>query len=147
MSVGFSVSGSAAIIFAAMFIGFGMFHSATVNGFESVSEAQEDRTDRTLTRQNTEIVVTSAVWNPNGNGNLVVEVDNTGSTQLSVSDVDVLADNSYQSGYITSVDGDESTDLWLSEETLNVTVTSLGSSPGQVKVVSGPGVADTAVVT
>jgi len=144
--MGFSVSGSAALIFAAMFIAFGMFHSATTNGFEQVSEAQEDRTDRTLVQQNTEIEILSATWNGNGNDNLVVEVANNGSTELTVSDVDLLTDNDYQTGSLTSVDGDDSTDLWLSHEVLNVTVRS-GSQPGQVKVVTGPGVADTAEVT
>lgn len=140
--MGFSVSGSAAIIFAAMFIAFGMVHSATSNGFEDISDAQQDRTDRTLTQQNTAINITSATWN-SSTGDLVVEVDNTGSSQLSVEDVDLLANNDYQRGYDTSVDGDGSTDLWLPQERLTITVTTLGQDPGRIKVVTGPGVAAT----
>ncbi|MCU4799851.1 flagellin [Halobacteria archaeon HArc-gm2] len=140
--MGFSVSGSAAIIFAAMFVGFGMFHSATVNGFETVSDAQEDRTDRTLVQQNTEIEIWSATWD-GGAGELTVRANNTGSTELAVDDVDLLADNAYVSGYATSVDGDGATNLWLPQETLAITVTSLDSDPGRVKLVTGPGVSAT----
>jgi len=144
--MGFSVSGSAAIVFAGMFIAFGMFHTATTNGFERVSEAQEDRTDRTLAQQNTAIDVTSATWNTTSR-TLTVTVNNTGAEPLAVSDVDLLANNSYQSGYNTSVDGDRDTDLWLSQEQLTITVTAINDNPGRVKVVSGTGVADTATTT
>lgn len=140
--MGFSVSGSAAIIFAAMFVAFGMFHSATTNGFETVSDAQQDRTDRTLTQQNTAINVTSVTWDGTNNV-LTVRADNTGSTELSVEDVDLLANNEYLRDYDTSVDGDGSTNLWLPEERLTLTVTTLGSDPGRIKLVTGPGVAAT----
>jgi len=140
--MGFSVSGSAAIVFAGMFIAFGMFHTATTNGFERVSEAQEDRTDRTLAQQNTAIEVTGATWQGTAN-DLTVTVNNTGSESLSVSDVDLLANNSYLSGYDTSVDGDTETDLWLPQEQLTITVTTLNTDPGRVKIVTGTGVADT----
>ncbi len=140
--MGFSVSGSAAIIFAALFIGFGMFHTATANSFESVSDAREDRTDRALVQQNTAVAVTGATWDGT-NDELTVTVDNTGSSDLVVGDVDVLANNSYLRGYETTVDGDAATDLWFPGETLTVTVSSLSSDPGRVKVVTGPGVAAT----
>lgn len=143
--MGFSVSGSAAIIFAAMFVAFGMFHSATANGFETVSDAQQDRTDRTLTQQNTAIEIVTAEWNGSAGttGELTVEVNNTGSSQLSVEEVDLLANNTYLRDYDTSVDGDGETELWLPREQLTMTVTSLDSDPGRVKVVTGPGVAAT----
>ncbi|MFB6074534.1 MAG: flagellin [Haloarculaceae archaeon] len=142
--MGFSVSGSAALIFVGMFIAFGTFYSATSNGFERVTDAQADHTDRMLTRQNTAINVTSATWNGSA---LTVTVENTGASQLEVSEVDLLANNSYLTGYDTAVDGDRATDLWLPQETLTITVTSLSGNPGRVKIVSGPGVADTAGVS
>jgi len=145
--MGFSVSGSAAIIFVAAFIGFGMFYSAATNGFERVNDAREDQRDRLLDQQNTEISLVSATWNSSGNDNLVVTVDNTGSETLSVEATDLLVDNDYHSGYDTSVDGDSSTDIWASQERLTVTVTSLSSQPDQVKVVTESGVADTMVVS
>jgi flagellar protein FlaF len=131
-----------------MFVAFGMFHSATANGFETVSDAQEDRTDRTLTQQNTAIVVTAATWDDTS-GELTVTANNTGSSQLSVEEVDLLADNRYLQDYETTVDGeatttsDSSTALWLPGERLTITVTTLESDPGRIKLVTGPGVAET----
>jgi flagellar protein FlaF len=144
--MGFSVSGSAAIIFAAMFVAFGMFHSATANGFERVTEAQEDRTDRELTRQNTAITISSAEWNTTGQY-LIVSVKNTGATALDVEDVDLLADNTYINGPDTSVEGDSSTTVWAPQDTLEINATSPSSDPGQIKIVTGPGVADTHATT
>ena len=140
--MGFSVSGSAAIIFAALFIAFGSFHTATANGFEQVSEAQQSRTDRVLTQQNTAINVTEAVWNGTSD-ELTVRVQNTGSAELTVSDVDLLANNRYLRGDVTTVDGNAETDLWLPGEVLTVTNASLSADPGRIKVVTGPGVAAT----
>jgi len=144
--MGFSVSGSAAIIFVAAFIGFGMFYSATANGFERVNDAREDQRDRLLDQQNTDISLVSATWN-SSNDNLVVTVDNTGSETLSVEETDLLVDNDYRTGYATSVDGDSSTDIWASQEQLVITVTSLSSQPNRVKVVTENGIAETMVVS
>ena len=144
--MGFSVSGSAAVIFVAAFIGFGMFYSAAANGFERVNDAREDQRDRLLDQQNTDISVVSATWN-NSDDNLVVTVDNTGSETLSVEETDLLVDNDYQTGYDTTVDTDPSTDIWASQEQLEITVTSFTSGPDRVKVVTENGIADTAEVS
>jgi len=141
--MGFSVSGSAALIFVAMFIGFGMFYSATANGFENINDAREDQSDRLLDQQNTEINITSATYT---DGDLVVDIDNTGATELSVSKTDLLVDNVYQSGYSTTVDTDSGTDIWSPQETLTITVT-LSTMPNTVKIVTETGVADTQVVS
>ena len=143
--MGFSVSGSAAIIFAAMFIGFGMFYTATSNGFEQVTDAQQDRTDRALTQENTAMTITSADWH-SSNSTLILTANNTGATALTVSEVDVLANNSYMTGYTTDVDGDFDTDLWVPGETLTINVTTLDANPNRVKLVTGPGVADSTEV-
>ena len=145
--MGFSVSGSAAVIFVAAFIGFGMFYSATANSFERVNDAREDQRDRLLDQQNTEISLVSATWNATGSENLVVTVDNTGSETLSVEATDLLVDNDYQTGYDTTVDTDPSTDIWASQEQLEITVTSFTSGPDRVKVVTENGIADTAEVS
>ncbi|NLV13457.1 flagellin [Haloarcula argentinensis] len=145
--MGFSVSGSAAIIFVAAFIGFGMFYSATANSFERVNDAREDQRDRLLDQQNTDISLVSVTWNASGNDNLVVTIDNTGSETLSVEATDLLVDNDYRTGYGTTVDGDGSTDVWASQERLEITVSSLGSQPDRVKVVTENGVAETVVVS
>jgi flagellar protein FlaF len=142
--MGFSVSGSAALIFVAAFIGFGMFYSAAANSAEMVNDAREDRSDRQLERTNTAIQITTVNYDST-NEYLNVTVENTGSTELSVSDVDVLVDNSYQTGYRSAVEGDTTTDLWLPRETLAINTT-VSPRPDGVKIVTGPGVAATGVV-
>ncbi|GCF14136.1 hypothetical protein Harman_20710 [Haloarcula mannanilytica] len=145
--MGFSVSGSAAVIFVAAFIGFGMFYSATANSFERVNDAREDQRDRLLDQQNTDISLVSATWNSSGSEDLVVTVDNTGSETLSVEETDLLVDNDYRSNYETAVDGVGSTDIWASQERLEITVSSLSSQPDRVKIVTENGIADTMVVS
>ena len=148
--MGFSVSGSAAVIFVAAFIGFGMFYTATANSFERVNDAREDQRDRLLDQQNTEISLVSATWNATGSENLVVTVDNTGSETLSVEETDLLVDNDYQTEYETTVNtnpSNPSTDIWASQEQLEITVTSLSTEPVRVKVVTENGIAETAEVS
>lgn len=142
--MGFSVSGSAAIILAGLFIGFGMYYGATAESNELVSEAREDRVDDTLAEKNSAIAIQSVEY---VNGRLTVLVDNTGAESLSVNETDFLVDNTYQTDWErnATVDGSGGTDLWLPEERLNVTVYP-DDLPARVKVVAGQGVADTAEV-
>jgi len=144
--MGFSVSGSAAIVFVAMFIGFGMFYSATANSFERLSDAREDRADRNLDQANAEITLTSVVYNETADSVNVTAV-NTGSTELAVSEVDLLTNNVYRTGYRTAVEGDGTTDLWLPEERLVINATGVTGDPGRVKLVTGPGVSATGTTT
>lgn len=144
--MGFSVSGSAAIIFAGLFIAFGMFYSATANTAERVEDARGDWRDTTLAQQNTAISITSATYDT-GNQSLIVRANNTGSTSLSVPHTDLLVDNQYQTSFTElSVDGDDTTDLWLPGQTIRYNV-SFASQPGRIKLVTGTGVAATEVVT
>ena len=144
--MGFSVSGSAAIIFAAMFIAFGMWHSAATNGFERVSEAQSDHADATLERQNTDVVIDSVVLNTTSD-EMRVNATNLGSSALAIEETDVLVDNDYRTEWraTATVDGNGGTDLWLPGEELSFNVSI--SSADQVKLVTETGVADTAEVT
>lgn len=144
--MGFSVSGSAAIVFVGMFIAFGMFYSASSNTMEEVTDARSDWQDDVLDQQNTEIEIASATYNASTDS-LVVEVNNTGSTALSVNETDLLVDNVYQLSFQNrSVDGDTTTDLWLPGQRLAYNV-SFDSQPDRVKVATGTGVAETGVVT
>jgi flagellar protein FlaF len=139
--MGFSVSGSAAIVFVGVFVAFGALFTATSNGYERVSEAEDVRSDRTLDRENAAVEAVSATYDPETD-ELTVVARNAGSTALSVDDVDLLANNSYLTGYGTAVEGDTATGLWLPAETLTVTV-STTEDPGRVKLVAGSGVAAT----
>jgi flagellar protein FlaF len=147
-SVGFSVSGSAAIVFASLFIAFGMWYTASANSFERVTEAQQDRTDGVLETRNTGVAVSAADYNQSGDGTLVVAVDNTGTAQLSVSETDLLVDGSYTHNWNSSVAGNPDTDLWLAGEQLTITVrVGNGTAPDRIKVVTETGVADSLEVT
>lgn len=140
--MGFSVSGSTALLFVAVLVGFGVFQSAAANGVERVTDARADSGDLLLERQNTAIEITSVSYNDTSD-DLSVRANNTGTTSLSVSAVDLLVDNAYVNA-TTTVDGSGTTDVWLPGETLvaNATV----SPANRVKVVTGPGVADAEVV-
>jgi len=145
--MGFSVSGAAAIIFASMFLAFGVWFTATANSFDQVSEARELRTDGALESSNTAVEIVSATYNESGNDRLVIDVNNTGATGLSLNATDLLVDGAFVEGWQpgATVDGDGGTDLWLAGEQLTVTRDPT-TAPNRVKIVTPSGVADTATV-
>lgn len=143
--MGFSVSGSFAIIVIGGLVALGIFASATTNGFERVTSAQQAETDAELDRQNTAIEIQNVTYD-NPNETLSLRVTNNGSTALSVSATDVLVDNVYQESFAErSVEGDTVTDLWLPGETLDLEIDQ-SEEPDQVKIVTQTGVAATVVV-
>ncbi|WP_101296533.1 flagellin [Halegenticoccus soli] len=142
--MGFSVSGSAAIVFAGMFIAFGILYPTVSNGFERVNDARSDAAESDLDRRNTDFEIATAEYNAT-DGALAITAENTGSTALSVSRTDVLVDGEYQTLYDAAVEGDGETDLWLPGESLNVSVP-LGSEPDRVAVVTSHGVSRSEVV-
>ncbi|WP_135829034.1 fla cluster protein FlaF [Halorussus halobius] len=149
--MGFSVSGSAVVLFLGVFISFGMAYTAANNGFEQVHDALNDETDADLARQNTGVSIADVSVANEGDGPvLTVTANNTGTTALSVNDTDILIDGQYsnftgESMTTSAVDGNDRTDLWLPGETLRVEVP-VASEPSQVKVVTETGVADSEVV-
>jgi flagellar protein FlaF len=146
--MGFSVSGAAAVIFAAMFISFGMWYTASANSFEQVTEAKADRTDAAVETMSADVEITSATYNASGNEELVVAVNNTGATQLDLDSTDLLVDGEYRSGWqgAATVDGNADTRLWLGAEQLRITL-SLPARPDRVKIVTETGISDTAEVS
>ena len=147
--MGFSVSGSAAILLVAFFVAFGTFYSAASNSMETVNEAQTSAQDDLLTQQNTAIEVTNVTvaYNVSGAEQYYVNatVVNTGATGLNVGDTDFLVDGTPQTAFLDrAVDGDSSTDVWASGQRLTANMT-VSEQPERLKVVSGPGVADTEV--
>jgi len=144
--MGFSVSGSAALVFVAAFIGLGMFYTATANTFENINDARDSQAERSLERTNTAISLTDVTYNQTANS-LNLTLVNDGSTELGISSIDVLANNSYLTGYRTAAGGDEATDLWLPEERLVVNATGVTQDPGRVTVVTGHGISATETTT
>jgi len=123
--MGFSVSASTAIIFAGLFLAVGILYPAVSNGFEQVQDAQVERDQAQLDLRNTAIEIANT-----GNGD--INVTNTGSTVLKVSEVDVIVDGQYQSredleDNIEVAGASDGTDLWLPGERLEIDVDGDGS--------------------
>ena len=137
--MGFSVSGSAAIIFIAAFVSFGLLYSAAYNSYERIDAAEDDRVERILDRQNTELQIVDVETNDSNFVN--VTVDNTGATTLHVTDTDILMNGTYQEPTETTVDGRTDAELWHPGETLRLNVSYPSDGTVRVKVVSETGVA------
>ena len=142
--MGFGVSGSMAIIFLGVLIATGTLFTTLSATAEDISDARDERQERLLDRRNTDIDVTSAVYNTTS-GTLNLTVSNEGATTLSVNGTTLLVDNQYHSLSEATVDGLDATDLWEPGETLALNVSM--SQPVRVKVVTEQGVADTDEVT
>jgi flagellar protein FlaF len=143
--LGFSVSGSAAIIFVGIFLAFSSAYTASANGFERVTDARSAVDEEALDQQNTALSVTNVTYDA-GNDTLTVEAVNEGTTALEIGAVDLLVDNAYRDNFTArTVGGDNSTALWLPGERLHLEVNAT-TRPNRVKIVSGPGVADAEVV-
>ncbi|GAB7092255.1 hypothetical protein JCM18237_25260 [Halorubrum luteum] len=130
--MGVSVSASTAIIVAGLFFAFTAFYPVAENGFERVTDAQHDVNERALERHNTAVEIgTAELRDDSDDGDpdrLVVEVTNDGATGLVVSDTTLVVDNEYvdvADAETTVFDRGEATgttDLWLTDETLEITV-------------------------
>ena len=146
--MGFGTSGSALLIFAALFLAVSTLYTASTNATERVTEAQESRLDHHHTIRNTNLNVSDTTYNTTS-GNFSVSVTNTGESTLSTDRVDAVVDGTYLDGSdfeSVTVEGHE-TGVWRPGETLVlVDSDSVTSQPDRVKFVSGPGVADTAPV-
>lgn len=143
--MGFSVSGSVAIISIGVLVAFGVMFPAVMDSSQQVSEAQSTQSERILDQQNTQIHINATAYDA---GTLAVDVVNEGTVALDVDETDVIVDGEYVTPNATTVyqtsdktDGDASTNVWLSGEVLEVVV-ELDSSPDRVKVVTETGVSD-----
>lgn len=143
--MGFSVSGSAAILFIAAFVCVGILYSAAYNGYERVQDADASYDDRMLEQRNTAVNIMNATYNASGGGYVRVNVTNAGATSLSVNHTNLLIDGELRSrdsydGW--DIEGQKNTSLWLPGETYNVTI-SVNDQPGSVKFVTPLGVTET----
>lgn len=138
--MGFSTSGAAAIIFVGMLVAVSIAFPVIETAHDRQSGAMSDRDDRALDVRNTAIAVDTGF---DGDGNLVVDVENTGTTTLSVNETDLLVDGTYlpRSEYDTSVDGVSDRTTVQPGETL--TFETAEAAVDRVKVVTGNGVAET----
>ena len=143
--MGFSVSGSVAIISIGAIVAFGVMFPAVIDSSHQVSEAQSTQSERILDQQNTGIRINDSVYDGT---NLTIEVVNEGTVALDIEETDVIVDGEYVTPDATTVyqtlnktDGDASTGVWLSGEVLEIDVEI--ADPQRVKIVTETGVADT----
>ena len=139
--MGFSVSASTALIFAALFLALGIFYPAMANSYERVQTADADQADRALDQADSDIRIDAATGG-------TVDVTNNGSTTLPVDETDLLLDGEYQprSTVTTDVGGNTATDLWLPGETLTLDPDAGLGGVNQVRVVTEHGISDSVVI-
>ncbi|WP_436906972.1 flagellin [Halosimplex marinum] len=152
--MGFSVSGSLVVVLLGLFVALSAFYGSVSNAGERVAEARDAAADRADRIAGSDIAITGVSVFTTPSCGIRVEVNNTGSTKLLLSDTDLLLGNQYRTGWAGdavvdgAVNGSEpNTDLWLPGEQLTVEQSDLDAAPRSVKVVSGPGVAATREVT
>jgi len=133
--VGFSVSGSAVIIFVGMMVAAGIAVPALVGSMGALADSQGEQVDRGIDTLNTEFEVTSATYNESGQDKLKVNLTNTGSTTLTLEGTSVLIDGEIRPGLT-------GTGLWLPGDPLTIT-TGESSKPSSVKIVVENGIAET----
>lgn len=146
-SRGFSTPASLLVIFMGLFLAMSTLYTVTANTAEGIDEAREASADHRRTVQGTTVEIASATWDTSAS-NLTIQVDNQGETALSVDAVDVVVDGRYVDSeqFDARVDG-VATGIWRPGETLVLEEDgALTDRPDRVKVVTGPGVADTAEV-
>lgn len=151
--MGFSVSGSLVVVLLGLFIALSAYYGSVANAMERTNDARSAQQDRFDSVADSGLAITAVdvLSSPCG---VRVRVNNTGSTKFHLNDTDLLLDNDYRTGWEgdavvegTTNGTDGWTDLWLPGERLTVEETGLDAAPRSVKVVSGPGVADTEGVT
>jgi flagellar protein FlaF len=141
--VGFSVSGSAAIIFVGVMVAAGIAVPSLVGSMGALADSQGEQVDRGIDALNTEFNITSATYN-SSISTLTLKVKNTGSTTLGVNGTSVLVGGEIpDNGDVTTeVEGDSSAGLWLPGDTLTITVNP-ADSKGRVKIAAENGIAET----
>jgi len=133
--MGFSVSASTAIIFAGLFLAFGILFPAVSNGFDQVRDAQVDRDDAQLDLRNTQIEIVDT----DAGANEII-VKNTGTTSLSVPEIDLIVDGEYRGQEEFSNDDNPGSDLWLPGENVTASPNPAISSDERIKVVTEHGI-------
>jgi flagellar protein FlaF len=142
--MGFSVSGSAVIVFVGVVVAAGVAVPPVLGSIGDLAGAQGEQIDRGTETLNTDVAIESAVYNGTAD-EFTLNATNAGSTTLSVNKTSLLLDGTIQTrsgGEITdtAIGGTNSdATLWLPGETLEITVAT-GTEPDRVKLVTGNGV-------
>lgn len=142
--MGFSTSGAAAVVFLGLLVCASTLYPVLDANQERSLDADEAREDRSLARQNTALSLAAVTYNASGDGDLVVRVDNTGTTTLGVAGTSLLVDGEYVAFESATVDGDATRTTWAGGERLVVRVdrSAVDGPPDRVVVVTENGVTD-----
>lgn len=147
--MGFSVSGSAVIIFVGLVVAAGIAVPPLLGSVGDLASAQGEQIEQGTDRMNTGFEIVAAVYEDGDPGELTVGLENTGTTTLRIEHTDLLVDGEIQTesgdGKQTAIvleDGDATdpdAELWLPAETLEITVDA-DAEPDRIKVVTENGV-------
>lgn len=134
--MGFSVSGATAIIFLGLFVAFGSAFTVAANSYGMISDAEEERADRLLEQQSTEVEIIEVETDGD---KIDIKVKNEGDIGLKIDETSVVVDEEVIDPTDTSVNGNGETNLWLPEETAVFTVDQDGD---RVTIVTETGILD-----
>lgn len=143
--MGFSVSGSLALVLLGSFIAVSAVVASSGNTMERLTDARGDQGSRFDAVHDTEIEIKSVTFSGTDTDcDVTVQVNNTGSSTLTLPETSLLIENRYEEAWRdgATVNGDAGTDLWLPGEQLSVTRTGQPEPPDSVSVVTKTGVAD-----
>lgn len=152
--MGFSVSGTFVILLMGLFIALSAFYGSVSNNTERVTEAKLAQQEHSDQIHDVAFNITSVSLLSDVTCGVQIQANNTGGEPLQLNETDLLLDNDYrqdwQSDAVVASDtyGDEpGTELWFPGERLTIEDTAIDTAPRSVKLVSGPGVAQTREVS
>ena len=147
--MGFSVSGSMVLVLLGLFIGLGTFYGSFSNAAEQLADAENDHRQRLDRVQHTDVAIDSVSLLSGVDCGVEITANNTGERRLGLNRTDLLYDNEYRTGWRNgaTIGGDADTEIWLPGEQLTITTDDLLVAPDRIKLVTGPGVADTTEVS
>ncbi len=118
--MGFSVSATMAIFFAAFLILFSILYSSLNDAFDSVSESFDEKYEYMNDRLDTQVTILDVSYQRDSN-TLDIRVQNTGSKVLDISKVDLILEGTIPTSFNKSIQGTD-TEVWLPMEVLTITV-------------------------
>ena len=130
--MGFSLIAASAIIGVAVLISLELIVGTTIPTITDVHDSYDDMRDRAINQIQTDVTITNAVW---AAPNMIISVDNTGSTTVNTSKCNILLNGVSQSfTYIVSYFHPEETALFAFTTRAN---------PGDIiKIVTPNGIGD-----
>lgn len=136
--MGFSTSGAMAVLFVGLLVAVGIAYPVLETAHDRRASAIDDRDERALDIRNTGVAIDEI--ETVDEEIVLIRVENTGTTTLSVDETDLLINGDYieRSEYETEVN-EEDRDLWQPGETLEVFDLEDGDG-NRVKIVTENGI-------